>query len=684
MPYSAFSIKQIQALAATALLGLGLIGWPLLASATSAEPTFQPRAVFAPFAMPDPVNRYRSADGTPGPDYWQNRADYKINARLDPQARTLSADETITYTNHSPDALHTLWLQMPQNSYRDDARANFSGGPMPRPDEHTQGFQLAQVQIVRDGQTRTIAPLISDTRMRVPLAQPLAADGGQVTLHIRYHYTIPDARFGGRTSWSQSKNGPIFEVAQWYPRMAVYDDIRGWNTDPFLNNEFYSEYGNFDYRVTAPAGLLVVGSGTLENPQSVLSDSERQALARARDSDKTVMLRSAKDVAAAADQPASDQDKTWHFHMNHTRDVAFAASGAFIWDAARLNIEDHDADDEHKGGLAMSVYPVEAAGHDAWGRSTEYLKHTTENFSRRWASYPYRNALAVAGAVGGMEYPGAVFNSRKAVGKDLFMITAHEIGHTWFPMLVGSNERRHAWMDEGMNTFIDVYAHEHFNHGEYAPKRDAEFAPDGGNPVDEIVPIIADPDSPPIMTRADLIPEKYRHPITYFKAALGFKLLREQILGPKRFDAAFKQYIADWSFKHPTPSDFFRAMDSAAGEDLSWFWRGWFAHNWALDLAVIDIQPINGDFAKGAAITVANKDRLVMPATLRLSYADGSHRDVRVPVATWMQHHHFTVRVKGSKPVVAAEIDPDHKIPDSNRDNNRFAGGASAQAAKSH
>lgn len=659
------SDRASRILLTTLIFCFALTGWP--GAVRAADATFDPQVTFAPFVMPDPVNRYRSADGTPGPDYWQNRADYTIKAKLDPNAKTLSADETITYTNHSPDALSVLWLHMPQNSYRDDARANFSGGPMPALDEHTDGFQLATVQIQRDGKNQPAEPLISDSRMRITLAQPLAANGGQLTLHIRYHYTIPDARFGGRTSWSESKNGPIFEVAQWYPRMAVYDDIRGWNTDPYLNNEFYSEYGDFDYQISAPDNMLLVGSGTLTNARAVLSHAERQRLNQARHSDRTVMLRTADDVAAAAGQPTSGKTRTWHFHMNHTRDVAFAASRAFIWDAARLNIDAPN----HDGGLAMSVYPVEAAGHDAWGRSTEYLKHSTEGFSKRWATYPYRNAVAVAGAVGGMEYPGAVFNSRKAAGSDLFLITAHEIGHTWFPMLVGSNERRHAWMDEGMNTFIDVYAHEDFNQGEYAPKRDSEFAPGGGNPVDEIVPIIADPDAPPIMTRADLIPEAYRHPITYFKAALGFKLLREQILGPQRFDTAFKHYIAAWSFKHPTPSDFFRAMDSAAGEDLSWFWRGWFAHNWPLDLAVTDIQPIDGDFAHGAVITLANNQPLVMPATLRVSYADGSHRDVQIPVATWMQHHQFAVNVAGDQPVTSAEIDPDHALPDAKRSNNR-------------
>lgn len=229
-----------------------------------------------------------------------------------------------------------------------------------------------------------------------------------------------------------------------------------------------------------------------------------------------------------------------------------------------------------------------------------------------------------------------------------------------------------AWMDEGMNTLIDIYAAQDFNNGEYAPKRDAEFAPGGGNPVEEIVKVLDDPNAPPILTRADLIPEEYRHPVTYFKATLGLKLLREQILGPERFDTAFRRYIKAWAYKHPQPSDFFRLMDNVAGEDLSWFWRGWFAHNWALDLAVTGVNPIDGDYHNGAKVTVANHDRLVMPATLRVTYANGDTRDVRVPVATWMQRHQFTIKVAGNKPVTAAEIDPRHVLPDVDRGNNTF------------
>jgi hypothetical protein len=346
--------------------------------------------------------------------------------------------------------------------------------------------------------------------------------------------------------------------------------------------------------------------------------------------------------------------------MDETRDVAFSASSAFVWDAARIRLP-------HGESLAMSFYPVESGGDAAWGRSTEYLKHAVEEFSRRWFVYPYPAAVNVAGGSSGMEYPGILFDGIEDKGKGLFWITAHEIGHTWFPMVVGFNERRNAWMDEGFNTFIDVYESDAFEHGVYGPKRDSEFAPGGGNPADEIVPLLRDPDAPIILTRADAIQEKYRHPVTYFKSALGLKLLREQILGPERFDWAFRKFIRDWAFKHPAPSDFFRAMESEGGEDLAWFWRGWYMNNWTLDLGVQDVRYSDGR----ALVTIVNRGQLVMPATVEVTFQDGERKRLRLPVETWIQKASYTMPV-GTKPVIAVVIDPDHALPDGDRGNNEW------------
>jgi hypothetical protein len=514
---------------------------------------------------------------------------------------------------------------------------------------------------VDDGHgAKDVKYIVADTRMQLVLPEALKARGGKLKIFIDYNYVLP-GNFGGRTGFDPSKNGNIYEMAQWYPRMAVYDDLRGWDTAPYLNSEFYLEYGNFDYFVTVPWNMIVAGSGELQNPEEVLTAAQRERLAKAKQSDATVMIRTPEEVTQPSSRPKQSGTLTWHFKMANSRDVAFGASTAYVWDAARINLP------QGKTALAMSVYPVESATPALWNRSTEFMKSSVEYFSRQWYPYPYPVAINEGGsAASGMEYPGIVFDPMKAPAKPLQMVTAHEIGHTWFPMIVGSNERRDAWMDEGFNTFIDVYEADNFNHGEFAPKRDSEYAPKGGNPVDEILPLLADKEAPPLLMGADMVKEKYRHPATYFKAALGLVLLREEIIGPERFDPAFRKYIAAWAYKHPSPSDFFRLMESETGEDLGWFWRGWFEQNWQLDLAVTGID------AGKHSVGIANNDKLVMPSMLKVDFADGSSTSIRVPVETWQQHVTFDVLVPGDKPIRSATIDPDHKLPDRDRSNNVF------------
>ncbi|HEX7339934.1 MAG TPA: M1 family metallopeptidase [Rhodanobacteraceae bacterium] len=674
----------------TLLISLGTCGLLAAGSAFAATPTtapashYDPLAAFAPLHYQYPVNRYRAANGMPGPDYWQNRVDYTIHAKLDPATKTLSASEQFTYTNNSPDTLHFLWLQMDQNRYKKDARANFSADHGTPPAWHTKGYQVASVEVKTTHGWVNAHTITSDTRMRIDLPEALAPAGHKVDVRIVYKYVVP-GMFGGRTDWYKTKNGNVFEIAQWFPRLAVFDDLRGWDTLPFLNNEFYLEYGNINYYITVPWNMLVAGSGKLMNPQEVLTKTEQARLAKARQSEKTVVIRGASEVNDPASRPKQSGTLTWHFQMHDTRDAAFGASKAYVWDAARIDLPNG------KHALAQSVYPVESIGKDGWQDSTQGVKYTIEYFSRYTGfNYPWANAIAEAGVAGGMEYPGIVFDWYKAKGYGLFMLGVHEFGHSWFPMIVGSNERRDAWMDEGFNTFVDAMAHANWgktHDGQFAPKKDGEYAPFTGDPARDIVKDVFDkPDAPPIETRADAIKEAFRHPVTYFKTAYGLTLLRDQILGPQRFDAAFKQYVAAWAFKHPSPSDFFRAMDSAAGEDLSWFWRGWFRHNWKLDLAVTNVTYFHGTQPgkygrpvprksgpiKAAIVTVACLDKLPMPATLRVTYTDGSTQDVRVPVATWMQHTSFGVVVDGSKTVKSATIDPDGKLPDVNRANNTW------------
>ncbi|MGN2245927.1 M1 family metallopeptidase [Frateuria sp. GZRR35] len=641
---------------ALAVCMIGALALATTLAAAADAPRYDPLQTFAPFTYPDPVNAYRSGDGKPGPLFWQNRADYTIEATLDPASRLLSGHETITYTNHSPSALDVLWLQLDQNRYKTDARGAFTSE---FPTEFTHGYQIASVQVEDgSGHLTPVKWVVSDTRMQLHLPEAVKAKGGSVRVHIAWSFTVP-GEFGGRMDVNASKNGDIFEIAQWYPRLCVYDDLRGWDTAPYLNSEFYLEYGDFDYKVTVPSDMIVAGSGELVNPQEVLTQTQIKRLDEARHSDKTVMIRTPAEVNQPSSRPKQGGTLTWHFRMHNTRDVAFGASKAYVWDAARINLP------HGKSALAMSVYPVESE----WNRATEFLKASVEHFSKEWFPYPWPVAINEAGTAGGMEYPGITFDHKRAKGGALHMLIAHEIGHTWFPMIVGSNERRDAWMDEGFNTFVDIYEDEAFNHGEFAPKRDSEYAPGGGNPADEIARVIADPQAPALLNGADMTPEKYRHPISYFKGAFGLVLLREQILGPERFDDAFRKYIATWAFRHPSPSDFFRFMESEAGEDLGWFWRGWYQHNWTFDMAVRKVEPIDGDWSHGAAVTVANLDRLVLPNTLRLTYDDGSTKDVRVPVETWQQHREYVVRVAGSRKVVSVALDPAHGLPEADRTN---------------
>ena len=630
---------------------------PALALIGASPLPYSPRETFAPFDMGQAVNAYRGGDGLPGPGYWQNRADYAIHATLDPATHAIAATVTITYTNNSPSTLDVMWLQLDQNIYKPDSRGRITGGSSREVAGSTDGMILDAVSVAIGGKpAAVVTPLVSDTRAQLTLPTPLA-HGSKATVTIRYHYTVPAAPWGGRTSWGRFAGGAeVYDVAQWYPRLAVFDDVRGWDTAPYLGQEFYLGYGDFDYWVTLPAGMTMAGSGALQNPAEVLSAGERQRLARAAASDTTVPVRGADDIAAA---PRAGT-RTWHYRMENTRDVAWSASSAFLWDAARIRLPDG------KASLAMSYYPPESVGTAKWGRSTEYVKDTVENMSRRWHAYPWPAAINVAGPSSGMEYPGIVFDAPEDAGKTLFWITAHEIGHDWFPMLVGFDERRDAWMDEGFNTFIDTYESEDFNGGEYAPKRDSEFAPGGGNPVDEILPVLADPGAPPILSRADTITETYRHPVTYFKSALGLVLLREQILGPERFDPAFRRFIAAWAYRHPKPADFFRAMESEAGEDLSYWWRGWYANNWQMDLAVAGIETARGG---PSAVRVEARDKLVMPVLLRVTYADGHRVDMKLPAETWIRQGSVAVGLPSGR-VVRAELDPDHKLPDRDRRNN--------------
>lgn len=644
-----------------------LIIFSIFLSIMAKAQVFNPAEAFAQNFYATGGNQFRSANGAPGAEYWQNKVDYDLEVTFDTLSHLLSGTVEIHYQNNSPDNLDFLWFELAQNADKGNASGNMMKSPVDKGKDEN-GFHIESVALWEGNKWKAVHFDIDDTRMLVKLQKPLAGKGATLKIRIKYHFQLLAKSAAGRAGWLETPQGAIFELAYWYPRVCVYDDLRGWNTLPFIGGgEFYCEYGDFDYKVTVPSGVLVVGGGQLVNGKEILSEKIIKNIEKARQSDKTVIIRSADDVRSLCPTQKETGYTTWHFQMKNTRDVAFALSKSFIWDGAKINLPDG------KTAFAQSVYPeTSAAAKDCWPRATEYLKAAVEIFSKSWFPYPYPEAINVAGPVGGMEFPGITFDwhdMKKGYG--MWLLASHEIGHTWYPMIVGANERRYPFMDEGFNTFVDIYAHDEFNHGEYAPKRDGEYAPGGGNPADEIIPVMKElQGSYNLMSAPDRMDYKYVHPLFYFKTAFGLVLLREVILGHDKFDFAFRTYTKRWAFKHPSPNDFFRTMDNASGEDLTWFWRGWFEHNWLLDQAVKKVTYQDNNPDKGALITIENKQKLVMPVLVTIQEANGKEHQLKLPVNVWSQGADWTFLAPTTSSVTSVIIDAKHQLPDIDRQNN--------------
>ena len=626
---------------------------------TRSDRPIQDTSLFRRLELPAP-NRIRTGAGAPGPDYWQQKVDYTIAVTLDPATHRISGSETVTYHNNSPDTLRYLWFQLDQNICRPDARGAFVYLRATRNSCESDGYQIASVQAVRGGaaaargrpaQPEQRVPLgstVNGTVMRVDLDQPLPPRG-TVRIAIDYAYTVAE-RGSDRNGRQQYGEDWLYTIAQWYPRLAVYDDVRGWNTEQYLGGgEFYLEYGDFDVAITVPRRYVVLATGTLQNRAEVLTAEQLRRLDLALHSDTTIHIVAKEEAAAASARPAGDGPLTWRFRAQNVRDVAWAAAPGFVWDANGWN-----------GILMQGFYSptVELA----WRRAADIARHTISTNAQQWFAYPYPTAIAVAGPESGMEYPQIVFCAAQDSPDWVFGCLDHEFGHQWFPMLVGSNERRYAWMDEGFNTFLNIFTGRAWEHqGRPAPPRDQPAGIANWMRTGNDQPLMLPPDRLGALIGV----------AGYFKPGAGLYILRHGILEDStRFDFAFREYIRRWAFRHPTPADFFRTMEDALGEDLSWFWSGWFYRTDRVDLAV---DTVVTRAERGVAITrivLSSPGTLPMPTDIRVQYDDGSSERLRLPVEIWYMGNRYIWVRSFPKPVAAVELDPDMWIPDINRANN--------------
>ncbi len=609
---------------------------------------------FAPNFYTKNSTEFRSASGNPGPKYWQNSASYKLSASLIEESKTIDGFVEMNYTNNSPDALEFVWMYLEQNLFSKDSRGNavipVSGSRNgAKGEKFDGGHKVSNVMV--DG--KAVKYEIIDTRMKIFLNTALKPYGGKAKISMKFSFISPE--YGSdRMGYLPTKNGTIFTIAQWYPRVAVYDDIRGWNTQPYLGaGEFYCEYGDFEISITVPSNHFVVCSGEITNAAQVMTSTELANWEKAKTSDATIMVRSSDELGKVT----ANGTKTWKFKMTNTRDVAWASSSAFIIDAAKINLP------SGKKAMAISAYPIESEGQKAWSRSTEYTKASIEGYSKRWLEYPYPAAINVAGNEGGMEYPGIVFCKYSSKGSSLWGVTDHEFGHIWFPMIVGSNERQHAWMDEGFNTFINGISTEDFNAGEYKEKK---FN------MHRMAEYLTNPTLEPVYTIPDGMKERNLGTLAYMKPGAALDLLRNEVLGKERFDVAFKTYITRWAYKHPTPEDFFRTIENVSGEDLGWFWRGWFTNNWRLDQGIVGVKYNKNDPKNGAIISIENLEKMVMPVTLKIETASGKKDIVKLPVEIWQRNNNWSFNFESTEEIVKITLDPEEILPDFNEENNTW------------
>jgi hypothetical protein len=654
----------------TAPLLAGLLGLAaLVACASSREAVRTPPWVRPERSVPWPVEPppefrraiergTRSANGAPGPAYWVQWADYTLTARVDPAARRLQGEGRIVYHNRSPDDLDRLELQLLQNLHAAGVVRNEEV-------EVTGGIELARVEMggrevpaLQPGDSSRPAYEVRGTRLTIALAEPLPP-GATATLDLAWSFAIPRQGAGGRMGW----NGDDFLfLAYWYPQMAVYDDVIGWQTDPFRGNaEFYADHGSYDVTLDAPAGWLVRATGELANPEETLTQRARELLSLSMAGDSVVRVASAGE-SATLEGSGPRAALTWHFAADSVRDFAFSLSRSPNWDATRTTVGDRDGD----GGIDHAR--IEAVWRESaprWKDVARYASHAIRLHSDFTATpYPWPHMTAVEGGGiigGGMEFPMMTLIGDYNVRGDsaLYYVTAHELAHMWVPMIVSNDERRTAWMDEGSTTF-----HENQARKDFFPGIDHDL-PD----QDDYLEMARSGHEGEILRWSDFHETGQAYTIaSYSKPATMLAALRA-VLGEETFRRAWDAFFDRWSYRHPYPWDLWNTFEDIAGSDLDWFWRPWYLETWTMDQAVVEIRG-EGD---GWTIVVEDRGLAPMPIDLELELEGGARARIQWPAQAWLNgSRRIEIPFTGSGPILRVELDPARDYPDIDRTNNAW------------
>ena len=606
-------------------------------------------SMFAPLNLP-PGNVYRSGSGVPGPRYWEQRADYDLHGTLDTATKSLHGEMTLRYTNNSPDTLHFLWFQVEQNAFspgslnslvfpaesRFGAR-NFEGGDV------IERFN----EVVATKKT-PLKTRVEGTVMKVDLAAPLAP-GKTTTFDVAWHFNIPE-----HGADRMGRDGSLFELAQWYPRVCVYDDLRGWNTKPYLGQgEFYLEYGDINVAVTVPAGYIVAATGTLQNAAEVLTPTQVSRLAQAAKSETPVHIITQQDLQSGAARPRKTGTMTWRFSAKDVRDAVWAAAPDYLWDASSW-----------QGHMAFAYYRPSAT--ETWKDAADMARMSIMEYSERWFPYPYPQISAVEGPISGMEYPMLAMETKSADKYDLYNVVTHEIGHMWYPMIVGSNERMHMWQDEGFNTFIN-----YFSEARRYPEK-GSYEQRVAHDRDMVEQFMQHNYDEPLEVQPDRINPQLLGENAYVKTAVGLAQLRDEILGPQAFDEAFREYTRRWAFKHPSPADFYKTMEDVSGKRLDWFFREWFIENAHFNVGIDTVVQKQVGGVDSVGVRYRNYARGVLPLRVRFTFNDGSTQDFNYPAEVWSTNPLFYDRFYdfSGKTVTKIQIDPENRIVDTDPDNN--------------